>query len=144
MRRNRVLFDSTQTVNIDSIASLNIESVIRRVKKWSAEDPYLYQLQLSLLNIDGRVIESLTHQVGFRKVEIKDGLLKLNGNPIMIRGVNRHEWDPIFGRYITEESMIEDIKLMKEHNINAVRASHYPNQERWYELCNQYGLYIVD
>jgi len=144
MRRNRVLFDSTQTVNIDSIASLNIESVIRRVKKWSAEDPYLYQLQLSLLNIDGRVIESLTHQVGFRKVEIKDGLLKLNGNPIMIRGVNRHEWDPIFGRSITEESMIEDIKLMKEHNINAVRASHYPNQERWYELCNQYGLYIVD
>ena len=143
-RRNRVIFDESKTVSIDSLVSLNIDSVIRRVKKWSAEDPNLYQLQLSLLTIEGRILESLTHQVGFRKIEIKDGLLQLNGKPIMIRGVNRHEWDPSNGRSITEESMIEDIKLMKAHNINAVRASHYPNQERWYELCNQYGLYIVD
>ena len=143
-RRNRLIFDESKTVSIDSLVSLNIDSVIRRVKKWSAEDPNLYQLQLSLLTIEGRILESLTHQVGFRKIEIKDGLLQLNGKPIMIRGVNRHEWDPSNGRSITEESMIEDIKLMKAHNINAVRASHYPNQERWYELCNQYVLYIVD
>ena len=97
-----------------------------------------------MLNTEGDLIETMNHQVGFRKVEITNGLFKINGKPIMFRGVNRHEWDPVRGRSITELSMIEDIKLMKEHNINAVRASHYPNQERWYELCNQYGLYVVD
>ena len=143
-RRNRSIFDSTKIVPIDSLASIFIQSSVRRVKQWSAEDPYLYELQLSLLNTEGDLIETMNHQVGFRKVEITNGLFKINGKPIMFRGVNRHEWDPVRGRSITELSMIEDIKLMKEHNINAVRASHYPNQERWYELCNQYGLYVVD
>ena len=143
-RRNRSIFDSTKIVPIDSLTSIFIQSSVRRVKQWSAEDPYLYELQLSLLNTEGALIETMNHQVGFRKVEISNGLFKINGKPIMFRGVNRHEWDPVRGRSITESSMIEDIKLMKEHNINAVRASHYPNQERWYELCNQYGLYVVD
>ena len=77
-------------------------------------------------------------------MEVKNGNLLVNGKAIMIRGVNRHEWDPVRGRAITEESMVRDIQLMKQNNINAVRTSHYPNQERWYELCNEYGLYVID
>ena len=144
LRRNRVVFDSTKAVVGDSLRSVQIASIVKRVKTWTAEEPNLYQLQLSLLNEAGEVIEAMTQQVGFRKVEIKNGNLMVNGQPIMIRGVNRHEWDPVVGRSISEASMVKDIQLMKLHNINAVRAAHYPNQERWYELCNEYGLYIVD
>ena len=144
LRRNRVVFDSTKTVSVDSLSSIHIASIVKRVKTWTAEEPNLYQLQLSLINNAGQVIEAFTQQVGFRKVEIKDGNLRVNGIPIMFRGVNRHEWDPIVGRSISEASMIKDIQIMKQHNINAVRASHYPNQERWYELCNEYGLYVID
>ena len=144
LRRNRVVFDSTKTVLIDSLNSIQIASIVKRVKTWTAEEPNLYQLQLSLMSNVGQVIEAFTQQVGFRKVEIKDGNLRVNGIPIMFRGVNRHEWDPIVGRSISEASMIKDIQIMKQHNINAVRASHYPNQERWYELCNEYGLYVID
>ena len=144
LQRYRVIFDSTRTVSVDSVFSLQIESKVNRAKLWSAEEPNLYQLQLSLLNNSGQIIEVITQQVGFRKIEIKAGQLLVNGKPLMFRGVNRHEWDPYFGRAITESSMLEDIKLMKQHNINAVRAAHYPNQERWYELCNEYGLYVID
>ena len=144
LQRYRAIFDSTRTVSVDSVFSLQIESKVNRAKLWSAEEPNLYQLQLSLLNNSGQIIEVITQQVGFRKIEIKAGQLLVNGKPLMFRGVNRHEWDPYFGRAITESSMLEDIKLMKQHNINAVRAAHYPNQERWYELCNEYGLYVID
>ena len=144
VKRNKILFDSIRTISIDSTSSVHIESIIKRVKKWSAEEPNLYQLELSLLNNTGELIEATTQQVGFRKIEIKEGELLINGKSIMFRGVNRHEWDPYSGRSISEESMKMDIQLMKQHNINAVRNSHYPNQERWYELCNEYGLYVID
>ena len=143
MRRNRTIFDSTKFIGTDSISTISINHKVRRVKKWSAETPYLYRLQLYLMK-DGKLIETLTHQVGFRKIEIKNGKFLINGSPLIIRGVNRHEWDPVLGRSVTEKSMINDIRLMKQSNINAVRASHYPNHERWYELCNEYGLYIID
>ena len=143
MRRNRTIFDSTKFVGIDSLSTLSINHKVRRVKAWSAETPYLYKLQLYLMK-DDKLVETFTHQVGFRRVEIENGKLLLNGSPLIIRGVNRHEWDPHSGRTVSEESMIKDIKLMKQNNINAVRASHYPNHERWYELCNEYGLYVVD
>ena len=142
-----VLTGSFETL-FDSIAvvkkSILFESVIDHVNPWSAEDPYLYNLQINLYNSKEEVIESFTQQVGFKQVEIIEGNLLVNGKAIMFRGVNRHEWDPIRGRSITEETMIKDIQLMKENNINAVRTSHYPNQERWYELCNEYGLYVID
>ena len=142
-----VLTGSSETL-FDSIAvvkkSILFESVIDHVNPWSAEDPYLYNLQINLYNSQEEVIESFTQQVGFKRVEIIDGNLLVNGKAIMFRGVNRHEWDPVRGRSITEETMIKDIQLMKENNINAVRTSHYPNQERWYELCNEYGLYVID
>ena len=144
LKRNRIVFDSTKIVSADSLSFFKISSSVKRVKTWTAEEPNLYQLQLSLIDSDGHLIESMTQQVGFRNIEIKNGQLLINGNPIMIRGVNRHEWDPIKGRSITEASMIKDIQMMKQHNINAVRAAHYPNHERWYELCNEYGLYVVD
>ncbi|RME66099.1 MAG: DUF4981 domain-containing protein, partial [Caldilineae bacterium] len=83
-------------------------------------------------------------RVGFRQVEIKDGQLHVNGVPVLIKGVNRHEHDPDMGHWVTEESMLQDIRLMKQHNLNAVRTAHYPNQPRWYELCDEYGIYIFD
>ena len=137
---SKILFDST----VAAKKSIFFESVIDQVNPWSAEKPYLYNLQISLVNSQKEIIEIFNQKVGFKRVEIQDGNLLVNGRPIRFRGVNRHEWDPVYGRSISEESMVEDIKLMKQHNINAVRTSHYPNQERWYELCNEYGLYVID
>ncbi|MBN1766581.1 MAG: DUF4981 domain-containing protein [Sedimentisphaerales bacterium] len=113
-------------------------------KKWSAESPYLYTLIISLKDVAGRVFEAQTCDFGFRSVEIKDGQLLVNGRAILIKGVNRHEHDPQTGHTIDEESMIRDIRLMKQNNINTVRTSHYPNHPRWYELCDKYGLYLID
>lgn len=117
--------------------------------KWSAENPNLYQLVLALEDEKGEVIETAGCNVGFREISIinngtNQAQITINGQPIMFYGVNRHETIPEGGRSITEESMIEDIKLMKQYNINAVRNSHYPNQARWYELCDIYGLYVID
>ncbi|MEZ4886366.1 MAG: glycoside hydrolase family 2 TIM barrel-domain containing protein [Chitinophagales bacterium] len=112
--------------------------------KWTAETPSLYQLTLQLLNETGNPIQVISSKVGFRKAEIKNGQFLLNGQPIYFKGVNRHEFDPFNGRTISEASMIEDIKLIKQHNFNAVRTSHYPNIPRWYELCDEYGLYVMD
>ncbi len=117
---------------------------IQEPKKWSAETPHLYTLLLSLINDSKQIAEVVTCKVGFRKVEIKDGQLLINGIPIHIKGVNRHEHDPFTGRYVREDTMIKDIQMMKMFNINAVRTSHYPNTQRWYELCDRYGLYVID
>lgn len=110
---------------------------------WSAEKPNLYQLLITL-RVNGKVEQSILQNVGFRKVEIKHAQLLVNGKAIYIKGVNRHEHDPHNGHVIDESSMLKDIQLMKEHNINCVRTSHYPCDPRWYELCNIYGLYVVD
>jgi beta-galactosidase len=110
--------------------------------KWTAESPNLYKLSITLKNSKGKSVEYLSSQVGFREVEWKDGILKVNGQRILIRGVNRHEHDPVSGRYIKRESMVEDIKLMKQHNINAVRTCHYTNTPLWYQLCDEYGIYL--
>lgn len=112
--------------------------------KWTAETPDLYRLDIELSRKHGTVQQVISQKIGFRKVEIKNGLLLLNGQPIKIKGVNRHEFDPYTGRYITREIMERDIKLMKSFNINAVRTSHYPNHPDWYDLCDEYGLYVMD
>jgi beta-galactosidase len=114
------------------------------IQKWSAEEPHLYHLLITQETADGRVVETIRQTVGFRMVEIKNGQLLLNGQPIYIRGVNRHETDPLTGHIVSHERMLEDIRLMKQHNINAVRSSHYPNHPDWYSLCDQYGLYVID
>ena len=123
--------------------NLSLKSDLASVALWSAERPALYRLQLNLISAKGSE-QSLTCPVGFRRVEIADGLLKVNGRAVTIRGVNRHEHDPLRGRAVNEASMRRDIELMKQNHINAVRTSHYPNDPRWYELCNEYGLYLVD
>lgn len=110
--------------------------------KWTAETPNLYTLSITLKDSKGLPVEYLSAQVGFREVEWKEGVLKVNGQRILFRGVNRHEHDPVSGRYVTRQSMIEDIKLMKQNNINAVRTCHYTNTPLWYQLCDEYGLYL--
>lgn len=117
---------------------------IRSPKKWTAETPNLYKLHLSLHDKEGHVVEQIDQTVGFRVVEIKGGRFLVNGNPIRFRGVNRHEHDPQTARVVSEERMLQDILLMKQANINAVRTSHYPNVSRWYELCDSLGLYVLD
>lgn len=114
------------------------------VKPWSSEFPNLYTLLINLKDNKGQVLESTTQAIGFRKVEIKRGLLLVNGVPITLKGVNMQEHNPNTGHVVDEEIMMKDIRLMKLFNINAVRLSHYPQPERWYELCDQYGLYVVD
>jgi len=123
---------------------ISFESTVPHPKKWSAETPNLYSLVISLLDSAGNKLEALSCGIGFRTVEIKDRQLLVNGVPVTIRGVDRHEHDPITGRVITKELMIKDIRLMKRFNINAVRTSHYPNRPEWYDLCDRYGLYLVD
>ena len=121
-----------------------LSAIIKSPERWTAETPYLYKLHLTLQNEEGKVVEQIEQAVGFRSVEIKKGQLLVNGNPIRFRGVNRHEHDPRTARVMSEERMLQDILLMKQANINAVRTSHYPNVSRWYELCDSLGLYVMD
>ncbi len=126
----------------ESIVSMKAE--ITNPLKWSAEKPNLYNVFLTLKDGEEKIQEVLRCSFGFRKVEIKRGQLLVNGKPIYIKGVNRHEHDPDTGHYVTEESMIRDIKLMKQFNINTVRTSHYPDDPGWYDLCDRYGIYLID
>lgn len=141
-----VIFRKTGKTSVgkDSKTTLSLQSSVKAPKLWSNETPYLYSLVLTLSDANGRVIEHISSPVGFRKVELKNGQLLVNGARIMVKGVNIHEHHPVHGHYMTREMMIEDIKRMKELNINAVRCSHYPNNITWVKLCNQYGLYLVD
>jgi len=112
--------------------------------KWSAETPNLYPLVLTLKEPGGRTSEAVSARIGFRRVEIVDGRLHVNGAAVLLKGTNRHEHDPVTAHVISEESMRRDIALMKQFNINAVRTCHYPNDPRWYELCDEFGIYLID
>ncbi|MGQ1784490.1 glycoside hydrolase family 2 TIM barrel-domain containing protein [Saccharicrinis sp. GN24d3] len=117
---------------------------INNVKKWSAESPYLYRLIISLKDENDKLIETFGKNIGFRTVEIKNSQLLVNGQPVLVKGVNRHEHDPVTGHYISKELMEQDIRLMKEFNINTVRTCHYPTDPYWYDLCDRYGLYVIN
>ena len=117
---------------------------IADVEKWSAEIPNLYTLVLELKDRKGNSLEFASSKIGFRYSEIRNGQLLINGKAIYLKGVNRHEHDEFEGHVVSKESMLTDIKLMKQNNINAVRTSHYPNDPYWYELCDKYGLYVID
>jgi beta-galactosidase len=112
--------------------------------KWTAETPNLYTVLLTLKDTANKITEVERCNFGFRKVELKDGQLLINGVPILLKGVNRHEHDPDYGRAIPLSRMIQDIKLLKQNNINAVRTSHYPDDPKWYELCDKFGIYLID
>ncbi|SDT53541.1 beta-galactosidase [Paenibacillaceae bacterium GAS479] len=125
-------------------AQVEVSTHVTNPLKWSAEEPNLYTLVISLKDENGELLETLSTQMGFRKFEIKDGLMLINGQRVIFKGVNRHEFGCDTGRVMELEDMITDIKLMKAYNINAVRTAHYPNNPLWYELCNEYGLYVID
>lgn len=118
--------------------------LIPQVEAWTAETPHLYTLIMSLKDERRRIQEVISEKIGFRTVEMKNGQLLVNGKPIYLKGVNRHEHEPATGHVVTMEMMELDIQRMKELNVNAVRTSHYPNDPRWYRLCDEYGLYVVD
>lgn len=144
LKDNGKVIDSKSTILSAETKKAAFDFVVNNPKKWSAEIPNLYQVTFLLKDKKGAIVEIINQDVGFRKVEIKGGQLLVNGKAIYIKGVNRHETDPVTGQTISKERMEEDIKLMKQFNINAVRMSHYPNDEYMYELCDKYGIYVVD
>lgn len=121
-----------------------MQAKIKNPHKWTAETPYLYTLRLSLNDAGGNTVEQIETKVGFRRLEIKGGRFLVNGKQVRFRGVNRQEMDEQTGRVISTEQMLKDIKLLKQCNVNAVRTGHYPNDPRWYELCDRYGIYVMD
>ena len=124
--------------------SLALRAGVPSPLKWSAEEPNLYTLLLTLLGAAGEVLEVHRLRVGFRRVEICKGLFTVNGVPVKLQGVNRHDSDPDTGHFVTREAMVRDILAMKRHNVDTVRTSHYPNDPYWLELCDEHGLYVVD
>jgi beta-galactosidase len=131
-------------VKVGGEVSLDLEQAVANPKKWSAEYPHLYTLLITLKDTAGQVLEVERCSVGFRQIEVKDGQVHINGTPVLFKGVNRHEHDPNTGHVDSIDSMVEDILLMKRFNFNAVRTCHYPDDPRWYDLCDRYGIYLVD
>ncbi|MEG1635053.1 MAG: glycoside hydrolase family 2 TIM barrel-domain containing protein [Rikenellaceae bacterium] len=133
-----------QTISVK--AGGEVSSILKAAnpKKWSAEEPNLYLLTATLTDASGKVVEAIPQKVGFRKVESKGGNILVNGKPVLFKGADRHELDPSTGYVVSRERMIQDLEVMKRHNLNAVRTSHYPNSPMWYELCDEYGVYVVD
>ncbi len=132
------------TSNPNSDVTLEFQSSINAPHRWSAEDPYLYRLLLTIYDDDGNVLEVIPTRVGFRTIELRDGVFLVNGSAIKLKGVNRHDHHPDFGKAVPYSSLLQDVVLMKQHNINTVRTSHYPNDPRFLDLCDIYGLYVID
>ena len=142
---SEILMSETISIGLETEKLVESNCKIDNPKKWSAEIPNLYDLILKLKNSNNEIIEVEHCKFGFRQVEIRDdGGFYINGQSIKFKGVNRHEHDPDHGRAIPYDRMLQDIKLLKQNNINAVRTSHYPDHPKWYELCDQFGLYIID
>jgi beta-galactosidase len=139
---DKLIKEARVTFNNESEKSISIP--VENPELWSAENPKLYNILFTVKDKNGSVLEVIPQKRGFRKVEIKEGLFLVNGKPVLLKGANRHEHDPKTGQFVSKESMLKDVQLMKEFNINAVRTSHYPNDEYWYELCDEYGIYVVD
>ena len=136
----------SKSVNVPAgqAAVVALTQEVKAPMLWSAEHPNLYQLVVSHYDGSDNLVEVIPVKVGFRQVEIVDGELLVNGQVVLMKGANRHEHEPDRGHAITTESMIADIRLMKQHNVNAVRTCHYPNQPVWYDLCDEYGIYLID
>ena len=145
-KENTILSQSQEIeLRPEWVQEIKISEVFEDIKSWSAETPNLYTLNIQLIdseNSDNN--EFISKNIGFKSVEIKNSQVLINGQPVLIKGVNRHETDPHSGHVVSKERMLEDILLMKRNNINAVRSSHYPNDPYWLDLCDKYGLYVVD
>ena len=123
---------------------VRLQTSVPGVHPWSSESPSRYTVVLVLRDPDGNTVEARSVRTGFRRIEIRDRELLINGMPVLIRGVNRHEHDDRLGKVMTRERMLQDIRLLKQFNFNAVRTSHYPDTEEWYDLCDEYGIYLID
>lgn len=155
MRVDAVLYDASGkkiwneaknvSMKADALTEVTFSSSsLKNIKRWSAETPNLYTLVVSLVNPEGATIEATSVKVGFRKVEIKGGQLMVNGKPIEIHGVNLHEHNELTGHAVDRETMMKDIRVMKQNNVNAIRTSHYPQSPMMYDLCDEFGLYVLD
>ena len=140
----QILTNNSHYFEVSGGLENSIKQKVKNPKKWSDEKPYLYKLVLELLDEDGNVLEINSQRVGFRELEVKNGIAMMNGVPVYFRGTNRHESSPVGGKSLTRELMIKDIKLLKEFNFNSVRMSHYPNNPEWYDLCDEYGILLQD
>lgn len=143
---NKTLYNRQETINLKAGEKhqFSFSENIMDIQSWNAETPKLYSALLSLHNDDNTLKEYCPVRVGFRSVQVEDGLIKVNGKAIKFRGVNRHDWNVDTGRVVTIEQMMQDLLLMKRNNINAVRSAHYPNQPDFYDLCDQLGLYVME
>jgi beta-galactosidase len=135
---------ATGRVQARQDAQASLATTVEAPLKWSDEKPHLYSLLLTLRDGKGRSLGVVPSRVGFREVQIRDGKILVNGRAILIRGVNRHEHDPETGHVMSRERMLQDVRIMKQNNFNLVRTSHYPNVREWYELCDEYGLYVIN
>ena len=147
MEKDSIIFSASEFLTIAPKDTLEfqVEKLIPEIKTWSAETPNLYEFKIALEDeANSENNQYVNRYTGFKRVEIQDSQLLINGKPIYFKGVDRHETDPITGHVVSKESMEQDIKLMKQHNINAVRSSHYPNDPYWLSLCDKYGLYVID
>jgi beta-galactosidase len=139
------VLEFTKKENVKSgLQTISFDGKLANVKKWTAETPNLYQLVITTKDASGKILESLGCKVGFRNVEIKNGQLCVNGVRILVKGVNMHEHNELTGHVQDIETMIKDISTMKKFNVNTMRCCHYPQPEKWYELCDKYGLYLID
>ena len=133
----------TLTLSADSIGTTQLSIPVQNPHQWHAEDPYLYQLYLTLKTANGETLEVVPQRIGFRDIKVRDGLFYINNQYVMLHGVNRHDNDHLKGRAVSVDRIKQDLLLMKQHNINSVRTAHYPNDPRFYELCDQYGLFVM-
>lgn len=144
-KTDSILKVEEKNIRVDRELKIAISEKFQNPKLWSAEKPNLYDIKVTIIDSEsGKLIEECYQKFGFRKFEISDKIMKINGERIVFKGINRHEFNCYRGRAITEADMIWDIKFLKANNFNAVRTSHYPNQTRWYELCDEHGLYVID
>ncbi|MGL6105582.1 glycoside hydrolase family 2 TIM barrel-domain containing protein, partial [Romboutsia sp.] len=138
------LVEGKNKIGVNHSIDVNFQTIIDNPKKWSAEQPNLYKIIIRLENENKEITEYVSCDTGFRRFEIKENIMYINGKRILFNGVNRHEFDSEMGRAINKETIEKDIKIMKQFNVNALRTSHYPNNPYTYELCNKYGLYVID
>ncbi len=134
---------ASTAVKPDGKGNIHAVLAVENPAKWSAEEPNLYELLVRLKDSKGNIVEVIPQKVGFRKIEQKDGQIWVNGKAVLFKGADRHEMDPLTGYVVTKDRMIEDIRILKENNLNAVRTCHYPDDPLWYELCDEYGIYLV-
>lgn len=142
--KDETLIDKFLNLKREGDYLISEEFNLDNIKLWDHGNPNLYQTRLTIYDEKNNIVEIVPYDIGFRKLELKNGIIELNGNRLFINGVNRHEWNPSTGRVITKEQMEEELEVIKNNNINAVRTSHYPNNTYWYELSDKNGIYLVD